>query len=202
MGKFEDLSERRFGRIRVLIRSYPQKGFQPYFICVCDCGRYVTVQSGSLKNGSTQSCGCYGREQITKSITKHGKSGTIEYRKWYGMHTRCSSPKSQSYKSYGAKGITVCEEWKSFETFYRDMGEAGEGMSLERKDSSKGYCPENCEWIPLERQQMNRCTSIIKGTSLRELAETHGKDLNNVKYLYHKKKMSVEDSIREAKISK
>lgn len=73
---------------------------------------------------------------------------------WHRMLDRCQNPNSPSYKSYGGKGITVCDRWKVFSNFLLDMGPRGEGMSLDRIDTSDGYCPGNCQWIP--RSEQNR----------------------------------------------
>lgn len=35
--------------------------------------------------------------------------------------SRCYNKHSNGYKYYGARGVTVCEEWHSFENFYRDL---------------------------------------------------------------------------------
>lgn len=32
---------------------------------------------------------------------------------YHGMMYRCYNPKCKSYKDYGARGITVCEEWRN-----------------------------------------------------------------------------------------
>ena len=34
-----------------------------------------------------------------------------EYRAYSGILARCTNPKNQAYKDYGARGITVCDRW-------------------------------------------------------------------------------------------
>lgn len=76
---------------------------------------------------------------------------------WSGMVQRCTDPNHPHYADYGGRGITVCEEWKTFENFYADMGERPEGMWLEREDNDKGYSKSNCKWAtPLEQGQNKR----------------------------------------------
>ena len=41
------------------------------------------------------------------------------YKVWIEMKNRCSNPNNYRYKRYGAKGITVCKDWKeNYESFY------------------------------------------------------------------------------------
>ena len=83
-------------------------------------------------------------------------SSTRTYRCWQDMKQRCLNPNAQAYKGYGARGITVCDSWKkSFANFLADMGEAPDGMSLDRIDNDKGYMPENCRWASQQQQNRN-----------------------------------------------
>lgn len=69
---------------------------------------------------------------------------------WYQMIYRCYSPKSTNYKIYGARGITVCDEWKhdynAFKEWALSNGYA-DNLVCDRIDSKDGYKPDNCRWI-------------------------------------------------------
>lgn len=81
------------------------------------------------------------------------------YRVWGTMKSRCNNPKHDKYKYYGAKGVKVCELWtNSYAEFRKWSYENGyaDGMSIERLDNGKGYCPENCTYIPLKDQHINQ----------------------------------------------
>jgi hypothetical protein len=87
---------------------------------------------------------------------------------WHGMRQRCENPNAVNYKNYGANGIKVCEEWKSYENFriwaieygYNPEAKRGE-CTLDRIDLKKGYSPENCRWITIQKQQLNRTNSHL-----------------------------------------
>jgi wyosine [tRNA(Phe)-imidazoG37] synthetase (radical SAM superfamily) len=65
----------------------------------------------------------------------------------------------------------MCDEWKndfmSFYTWSMDNGYQDppaewskykkfiKGLSIDRIDGSKDYCPENCRWIPMQENMYN-----------------------------------------------
>lgn len=51
----------------------------------------------------------------------HARDNQKLYEVWRSMIARCYNSKNPSYKSYGQKGITVCERWKRFDYFLEDV---------------------------------------------------------------------------------
>jgi hypothetical protein len=96
---------------------------------------------------------------------KHGHSLTVNgkpthsrtYRIWSGIVQRCANPRCKAYPNYGGRGITLCDRWRrDFRAFLADMGEAPEGLTIERVDNDLGYLKSNCTWVSLQDQQRNR----------------------------------------------
>ena len=100
---------------------------------------------------------------MTRMYEKHGLHNTKEYRAWHDMRQRCGNPNNPFYSHYGARGVMVCERWNRFAAFYEDMGPRPPGMTLERKDNSKGYCKDNCYWATKTQQARNMRS--LKNTS-------------------------------------
>jgi len=100
-----------------------------------------------------------GSNNLRHGHTRFGRN-TPTYSSYRSMINRCENENVERFKHYGGKGIHVCDRWKGdkgFENFLSDMGDKPDGMSLDRLDTSKGYCRENCRWATSE-QQMNNTT--------------------------------------------
>lgn len=93
----------------------------------------------------------------------HGGKGTRLYRIWTGMRTRCFNERAREYPLYGGRGITICDEWMDFARF-REWALANgyrNKLTIERVDNDGNYAPENCRWIPLGEQALNRSNTIV-----------------------------------------
>jgi len=160
----------RFSRLIVIGPAEPKftpKGIRLYCVMVqCDCGTIKRCDERFLRNGEAVSCGCFNRELLQSARTKHGYGSRSDrsstYHSWDSMIQRCTNPNNQAFSYYGARGITVCERWKSFVNFLADMGEKPPGLTLERKDNAKGYEMDNCKWASRADQMRNtRRTRIV-----------------------------------------
>ena len=96
---------------------------------------------------------------------------------WRGMFERCENPKSPSYEFYGAKGISLCDEWHSFVKFSMWAINTGyhEDLSIDRINPFGNYEPSNCRWATRKEQANNKTVGErfvvngrIKSFSVRE----------------------------------
>jgi len=130
--------------------------------CACSCGGSVAVVHGSLNSGNTSSCGCLRDERQRKAALKHGhtvgRRMSPEYLALVHAIQRCHNESDPGYRNYGARGISVCDEWrKSPKKFLEHIGrKPSESHSLDRIDNDKGYCPGNVRWATKKDQTRNR----------------------------------------------
>lgn len=127
------------------------KYWGPVAVCRClKCRKTFEANPYEVRDGKVKSCGC---DRYGKSTLRHGLTGTRTHNIWMEMLKRCNQKHN---KNYGGRGVKVAKRWHIFENFLADMGMCPDGFSIERKDTSKGYCKSNCLWIPLRSQPKNR----------------------------------------------
>lgn len=180
----------KYGDWQVLSRA--AAGY--YWRCRCICGAERDVFGGNLRQGTSRSCGCTAGRPV-----KHGHAAVMSpvYRTFRSMHSRCRNPSQKSYKNYGGRGITVCKRWEKFENFLADMGEPPPGMTLERRNNSKGYSPNNCVWAtPAAQARNKRNVHLIDGVPATICATQHGFCLS---VLYRRAKRNGTNFVTELK---
>lgn len=101
----------------------------------------------------------------------HGMSHSKEYRCWRAFKNRCTNPKNIQFCDYGARGITVSEEWMKFENFFFDMGICPNDHEIDRIDNNKGYSKENCRWTTKKINSRNRRSSTKYKMDSEELVQ-------------------------------
>jgi len=80
------------------------------------------------------------------------------------MIQRCTNPNNTGYDNYGGRGITICDEWQSFEGFHKSMGDRPEGTSIDRINNNGNYTPDNCKWSTRSEQSANSRMSAANTT--------------------------------------
>lgn len=165
-----DITGMRFGRLTAVRytgdTAYPCGKKVSMWECKCDCGKTVTLPLSALRTGNTKSCGCLKKEKMKEhsdSLIKHGDADSRLYMVWERMKNRCNNARSSSYRFYGAKGVSVCEEWNNDYGAFRDWALAngysysakrGE-CTIDRINPYGNYEPNNCRWISMKEQFKN-----------------------------------------------
>lgn len=154
--RFNNLKGKSFGKLSVVHKCKTRRNGNVVWLCQCACGKRKKITGVSLTTHGTKSCGCLAGEKSSEKTRTHGMYSTSIYQRYHAMIQRCHNPKCRNYKNYGKRGIQVCSRWrKSFEAFFRDMGNPPKGRSLERRDNNKGYSPTNCLWATRKEQSSN-----------------------------------------------
>lgn len=164
MGKYVDLTDKRFNRLIVLKRIEGLRNKRVIYLCKCDCGNETEVRADSLRNGHTKSCGCLQREVVKDNSTKHGHSDSRLYTIWASMVQRCYNQNHMSYNNYGGRGILICEEWReNFEDFYHWAINNGykRDLQIDRIDNDLGYKPNNCRFVTATQNNRNRSVTRL-----------------------------------------
>jgi hypothetical protein len=68
------------------------------------------------------------------------------------MLNRCRNERVEKYRAYGARGISVCEDWREYPKFYEWAMANGyqNDLTIDRIDVDGNYEPSNCQWITQE----------------------------------------------------
>lgn len=90
---------------------------------------------------------------------RDGRTKTRLYQIYTSMKDRCYRVKARDYARYGAKGIRVCSEWLASFDAFRDwalQNGYADNLTLDRKEVSGPYSPENCRWSTYKEQANNK----------------------------------------------
>lgn len=157
----------RYGRLVVLKEVEPAYGRQMVrrYLCQCDCGNTKIVRYNNLLVGGTKSCGCLVHD-VNSSIRKYTLKQTSSrlYTIWNSIKGRCYVVSCGSYKDYGAKGISMCDEWKEdYISFYNWAVSNGysDELTIDRIDYTGNYEPSNCRWVSYKEQANNKSSNVL-----------------------------------------
>lgn len=191
--KSSDFVGVKFGRLTITSIEMVKRGLSIRAMAnaICECGDSRQYFFGNIKRGVTTSCGCYNSEIAQKKHTQpnpcNGLSRHPLYRTWRAMRSRCYNPTDVSYYNYGAKGVTVCEEWRNdFMVFYNwamaNGWEIGLQIDKDIKGDGKLYSPATCCFVtPKVNVRARTCNYFVTYNNVtRPLSEWC--ELLNMKY--------------------
>jgi hypothetical protein len=158
-----DLVGMRFGRLTVLRRCKAKVRGYATWLCKCDCGKRKSFPTNVLRAKNSRSCGCLKRDVIR---ARHSDGGGDEGRRFRriiaSMKSRCTSPSNPDYKTYGALGVSVCQQWlDDWRTFAAEMGpRPSPSHTVDRIDVTGNYEPGNCRWATRFEQSINKRSTV------------------------------------------
>lgn len=164
-----------FGQLTVTDVNTEQGSWRKRVAVRCSCGWKGVMDAYSLPR--TKRCQkCNSQHGIkaahkAKVETAARKRGDIPEATWWKSYHaacqaiyRCYNPKNCNYQQYGARGITVCDEWRNdrdaFTRFLCGLPGAGDpSLSLHRIDNDIGYYPGNVCWVDIVTQNNERTSN-------------------------------------------
>lgn len=168
MGVFRNLLGQTFGYLEVVEQvddKIEESGrHRKRWRCKChNCGGETIVTSDALTGGQQVSCGCYHKQHVKEMFRTHGMTDTRLYYVWCGIKNRCYCESTPEYASYGARGIKMCDEWKSNLLKFREWAlsngydeSAPRGAcTIDRIDVNGDYEPSNCRVVSQREQMQN-----------------------------------------------
>lgn len=140
--------------------------------CQCKCGNIFDCCVHDLTSGNPiigcNKCpdfkGTKRQKFIRKTVSKYNilpKNALTSI--YYFMKERCYNPNSKDYRFYGAKNIKICNQWlEDKDNFIEWALQNGykRGLTIDRINSCKDYCPENCRWVDFYTQANNRKSNV------------------------------------------
>lgn len=141
-------------------------GWHPKVRCSCGNEGFVSRQN-LLKGRSTRCDKC---AKVKASQSRYGKymdameddgHRTRLLNRLAACITRCHNQNSKHYTSYGARGITVCQQWRDDRSTFLVYVQSCEGwdvpaMEMDRIDNDRGYEPGNIRFVSRRENIQNR----------------------------------------------
>jgi len=167
-----------FGTLEVIGIGQTNKFRKKQFIVQCTEHSNIPpyeVTKQSLINGSSTGCPeCWKEKHQT-----HGKTGTKIYNAYKGIIGRVLDPTHKDYSNYGGRGIDIDPRYNpsfqdqglqvAFENFFGDLGDIPIGLTIDRKDNSRGYWKDNIRFATMEEQHRNRRNNVVNETIVKQI---------------------------------
>lgn len=156
---YKDLAGRQFGRLKVIRMTKGKSDYGVIWECQCECGKIIERVSARLVHGSdtNQSCGCFSVNHNFRGCGDLSGSYFNQIRRGAGVRdlefTITKEYAWDLFEKQGRKcaltGIDIL-----LVKNHRRKGRANQTASIDRIDSSKGYTPDNIQWVHKDLQPM------------------------------------------------
>jgi hypothetical protein len=127
-----------------------------------------------------RSC-CTGKCRSCSTKT-HGLRKDARYVIWNNIVNRCTNPSNNGFKNYGARGISVCKEWETFDGFmgWEKFNQYLPGLEIDRIDNNSGYSPQNCRWVTRQENAQNTRRTKLNPQSVIEIRSLYKRGFSKV----------------------
>lgn len=147
-----DLSGCRFGRLTVS-NEHKRVSSGKYFVtkwkCICDCKKQTWVQSSSLHNKTTTSCGCYAKQRASEANSI--EPGLSAKRNVFSLYKIAAKRRNLSFNLSFDEFIIFCKQncyYCGSQSLNKCIVEGNNGEfiynGIDRVDNEKGYSLQNC----------------------------------------------------------
>ncbi len=125
----------------------------------CICGTTMQLQMFEPEDFPDRMCrSCAASKCNDKG---YSRNDYLSRCRWSSMKQRCFNSKSDAYKYYGARGITVYKKWVNnfplYLKYVNDLDNAYvDGYSIDRIDNDGNYEPGNIKWSTKVEQMNNK----------------------------------------------
>ena len=142
--KFKNLTGKKFGRLTVIERHYPNDGGNRIrWLCECECGNKKVIYGHNLKAGDTKSCGCLQREIRGDSGVANMRRIICAYRQKAKKQGLDYDLTKEQFKEITQQNCYYCGTKPSnISKKYHSNGDYIYN-GLDRVDNTKGYTIDN-----------------------------------------------------------
>ena len=173
-GSYGILNQKGFIMTEHIIKDLGTKqvGNRTHRFAIVKCPKCGKLEERRVRKDCNPQCRECAMKQIRSHIPKeiHGdtvKSSTYHrlYNIWRGMNRRCHDVNSNGYNQYGAKGVTVCEEWRNSYVKFKEWALSNgyqSHLTIDKDElcelqniSPKIYSPSTCKWRTIEDNASN-----------------------------------------------
>ena len=149
-----------------------QVGNRTHRFAIVKCPKCSKLEERRVRKDCNPQCRECAMKQIRSRISKEIHGDTVKtsiynrlYNIWRGMNRRCHDINSNGYNQYGAKGVTVCAEWRNSYTKFKEWALTNgyqPYLTLDKDElcelqgiSPKIYSPTTCKWKTLKDNASN-----------------------------------------------
>ena len=138
-------------------------GHQLWKIRCKECGREFIRGSNLVKAPSKITYNCFHKRFNGKDVNYDNRWKNQRIKAiYYKIITRCYNEDNKDYRFYGAKGISVYQDWLDNPIHFEEWALANgyeDNLTIDRKNETKDYSPDNCRWITMEENARWKSTT-------------------------------------------